>query len=244
MKSIVYATRENLHRYSGRIVTFVASAALVTLVSLAFTSVASAQTTPLTGTADFGSRGSNVTYLQQFLAANPSFYPEGLVTGYFGSLTRAAVQRFQAFYGIVSSGTAATTGYGRVGPMTLAKINSLILGGGGTTSGDISGPRLFNVATSRSSNSTSFSFNTDENTMARVVYGTSPLMFNEGDERSNGFGAIGGSSVNSGSGMSTSHSVVVPNLNANTTYYYTVIATDAAGNVSVWGPNNAIRTNQ
>lgn len=242
MKSIVYATRESLTKHLGRIVTFAASAAIVALVSLAFTSVASAQTTPLTGTMDFGARGTNVTNLQSFLASNPSFYPEGLVTGYFGSLTRAAVQRFQAFYGIVSSGTAASTGYGRVGPTTLAKINSLIAGG--TVGGDISGPALFNVIASPSSNSVTFSLNTNENTLVRVAYGTSPLMFNEGDINSNGFGPIGGLSVNSPTGMSTSHSTVVPNLNANTTYYFTVMATDAAGNVSVWGPNNALRTNQ
>lgn len=242
MKSIVYATRENLNKYLGRIVTFVTSVAIVTLVSLAFTAVASAQTTPLTGTMDFGARGTNVTNLQTFLASNPSFYPEGLVTGYFGALTRAAVQRFQAFYGIVSSGTAASTGYGRVGPMTLARINSLIAGGGGSTGADISGPMLFNVTNARSSNSITFTLNTNENTTTRVVYGTSPLMFNEGDERSVGFGPIGGSSVSSISGMGTSHTVTVPNLSANTNYYFTVIATDAVGNVSVWGPNNVIRT--
>ena len=40
---------------------------------------------------DFGARGADVTSLQQLLAADASVYPEGLVTGYFGSLTRAAV---------------------------------------------------------------------------------------------------------------------------------------------------------
>lgn len=243
MKSTLYATHEYLHRHGGRIVAFAMSVAIVTLVSLAFTTVASAQTVPLTGQMDFGARGTNVTSLQSFLAGNSSFYPEGLVTGYFGSLTRAAVQRFQAFYGIVSSGTAASTGYGRVGPTTLAKINSL-MAGGGTTSGDTSSPALFNVGRTQTSNSVTFTLNTNENTLVRVAYGTSPLMFNEGDISSNGFGPIGGLSVNSPTGMSTSHSVTVPNLSANTNYYFTVIATDTSGNASVWGPNNAIRTNQ
>lgn len=242
MKSTLHATRDYLHKHMGRIVAFAMSAVIVTFASFAFASVASAQTSfaPITASADIGTRGANVTNIQTYLAST-SFYPEGLVTGYYGSLTAAAVRRFQAFYGIVSSGTPGTTGYGRVGPSTMAKMNALIAGG--TTSGDISGPRLFNLNTAKTSNSVTFTLNTDENAMVRVVYNTNPLMFNEGDINSNGFGPIGGFAVNSSSGLSTSHTVVVPSLNANTNYYFTVIATDAAGNVSVWGPNNAIRTN-
>lgn len=209
------------------------------LVSAGFVSQAFAYT-PLTSSLDFGSRGTNVTSLQVYLKDNPSFYSEGLVTGYFGALTRAAVQRFQAFYGIVSSGTPASTGYGRVGPMTLAKINLLI--SGGSTSVDVTGPSFFNIVQTQSSSNAVISFNTDKNTMARVVYSTTPLSFTEGDINSNGFGAIGGTTINSTSGLSTSHSITISNLRPSTTYYYTVIATDAAGNASVIGPNNAFRT--
>ncbi|MBI2035350.1 MAG: peptidoglycan-binding protein [Candidatus Liptonbacteria bacterium] len=63
-----------------------------------------------------------VTKLQRYLAADPTLYPEGLVTGYFGSLTQTAVRRFQARNGIVSSGSPATTGYGVLGPKTRAAI--------------------------------------------------------------------------------------------------------------------------
>ncbi|HEY4521363.1 MAG TPA: peptidoglycan-binding protein, partial [Candidatus Paceibacterota bacterium] len=59
-----------------------------------------------------GSTGSNVTVLQQFLAKDRNMYPEGQVTGYYGTLTTTAVQRFQAKYNIVSSGSPSTTGYG------------------------------------------------------------------------------------------------------------------------------------
>ena len=72
-----------------------------------------------------GSTGSNVTALQQFLARDRSIYPEAQVTGYYGSLTTTAVQRFQAKYNIVSSGSPSTTGYGRVGPKTMDVINSI-----------------------------------------------------------------------------------------------------------------------
>ena len=39
--------------------------------------------------------GGDVTRLQRFLAGDPSIYPEGRITGYYGSLTVAAVKRFQ-----------------------------------------------------------------------------------------------------------------------------------------------------
>lgn len=65
-----------------------------------------------------GAEGTDVIQLQAFLAADPSLYPEGKVTGYYGPLTVAAVKRFQARYGI--------TQLGRVGPQTMAKLNELI----------------------------------------------------------------------------------------------------------------------
>ena len=65
-----------------------------------------------------GSTGEDVTRLQQFLALDPSIYPEGLVTGYFGTLTEAAVARWQTRHNIVSSGSPETTGYGQYGPRT------------------------------------------------------------------------------------------------------------------------------
>ncbi len=69
-----------------------------------------------------GSSGDDVTRLQQFLALDVSVYPEGTISGYFGPLTEQAVQRWQAKYNIVSSGSSASTGYGVVGPRTAAAI--------------------------------------------------------------------------------------------------------------------------
>lgn len=69
-----------------------------------------------------GVSGDDVRRLQQFLAEDPTVYPEGLVTGYYGALTEAAVRRWQAKYQVVSSGTPETTGYGVVGPRTAAAI--------------------------------------------------------------------------------------------------------------------------
>ena len=64
---------------------------------------------------------NEVKCLQTFLKnQGVSIYPEGLITGNFGSLTKTAVIRFQAKYGI------SQTGY--VGPITRAKINSILSG--------------------------------------------------------------------------------------------------------------------
>ena len=70
----------------------------------------------------FGVSGSEVSCLQGFLKnQGADIYPEGFITGNFGNLTKAAVIKFQAKYGI------SPTGY--VGPLTRTKINQ-ILGGG------------------------------------------------------------------------------------------------------------------
>ena len=47
-----------------------------------------------------------VSKLQQFLAKDSAIYPEGLVTGYFGPLTEAAVKRWQAKNSIQAIGAA------------------------------------------------------------------------------------------------------------------------------------------
>jgi hypothetical protein len=71
-----------------------------------------------------GLKDNDVMALQKFLKLQgASIYPEGLATGYFGKATEKAIQKFQEKYGIAASGDA---GYGIVGPMTRAKINSLL----------------------------------------------------------------------------------------------------------------------
>ena len=72
--------------------------------------------------------GPEVTKLQSLLAKDQSIYPEGSITGYFGSLTQKAVQRFQCKYKIVCSGTPETTGYGIVGPKTRFTIDEVFGG--------------------------------------------------------------------------------------------------------------------
>src|SRR3989344_5769365 len=77
-----------------------------------------------------GISGDDVLRLQQFLARDPSVYPEAITSGYYGALTERAVQRWQVKYNIVSSGSPSSTGYGVVGPRTAAAIALLCSTGG------------------------------------------------------------------------------------------------------------------
>ncbi len=197
--------------------------------------------TPLTSQLDPGARGYNVTNLQTFFADNNSIYPEGLVTGYFGFLTKTAVQRFQANNGLQQ--------VGRVGPQTLVRINGLINSGGwggnpGTNPSASGVSATFSsVKMSVTANSAVFSWTTDEDVTARVVYNTSPITVNEGDINSFGFTATNGFTVTSANTNGLSQQVSIINLQPNTTYYYMLVSTDKSGNVSVFGTNNTFRTN-
>ncbi len=65
-----------------------------------------------------GSSGDQVLILQALLAADPSLYPEGIVSGFFGRLTADAVKRFQKKNGIEQAGV--------VGPKTLKKLQEYL----------------------------------------------------------------------------------------------------------------------
>ncbi|MFC1615153.1 chitobiase/beta-hexosaminidase C-terminal domain-containing protein, partial [Patescibacteria group bacterium] len=81
--------------------------------------------TQLSGSFHIGLSDNRVKLLQEYLAQDTSIYPEGITSGYFGSLTQKAIQRFQTKHNIVSEGTPDTTGFGAVGPKTLEKLNEV-----------------------------------------------------------------------------------------------------------------------
>ncbi|MHB1316830.1 MAG: peptidoglycan-binding protein [Minisyncoccota bacterium] len=182
---------------------------------------------------ELGMSGTDVTSLQTFLATDSSVYPSGLVTGYFGELTKAGVERFQAKNGIVSSGTPATTGYGRVGPQTMSAINAQ-MGGTVVTSGINTAPAIGIVSTNVSNNSATVSWNTNENASAILYYSNSPIPMTEGSE-TRGV-TIGGSSILVNSNLQTSHVTTISGLNSGTTYYYVAYVRDVNGNESVTWP--------
>ena len=68
-----------------------------------------------------GESSDEVKQLQEFLKQFPDIYPEGLVTGFFGSLTETAVKRFQQKHGIESVGI--------VGPKTIQRLNEFSVSG-------------------------------------------------------------------------------------------------------------------
>lgn len=73
-----------------------------------------------------GLKSKEVERLQEFLSKYPEIYPEGLVTGYFGSLTEKAVKKFQEKYADdVLKPYGLNKGTGFVGEKTLTKINQL-----------------------------------------------------------------------------------------------------------------------
>jgi len=75
-----------------------------------------------------GMQNNQVKYLQEFLKTQgQSIYPEGLITGYFGILTKNAVIRFQNKYADeILHPLDLFSGTGFVGLLTRNKINQLI----------------------------------------------------------------------------------------------------------------------
>ncbi len=169
-----------------------------------------------------GASGSEVTELQSFLAEDVSIYPEGIISGYYGPLTVAAVQRFQCKQAIVCSGSAATTGYGRVGPATLAKINSLqgvsSVPGIPNTGGDAAAPFMTPETVGVSSTTAVIRWSTAEPALNSVLLGQFwPFYL--------------GTAQSASSGIGMSANVIITGLQPNRTYHYVRQSVDMAGNV-------------
>ncbi len=194
----------------------------VFMFGLAYTASAATIDTQL----QLGSRGTEVTELQTYLATNPSFYPQGLITGYYGNLTVAAVKRFQAFYGISQ--------VGRVGPQTMAKLNSLM--GGVVVGVDVTAPVIMGVAASITGTSATITWMTDTTTTGRVFYSTTPLQISEVSASYAAPIVTNGQAIQSSSASGTSHAVSFGSLTPNTVYHYFVQAVDLTGNVSMTWP--------
>ncbi len=224
---------------------FVSSSLVLVLFAFPFFVQKAEALSPISSSLDIGSTGADVSTLQTFLAQDTSIYLQGLVTGYFGSLTSAAVKNFQNKYGI--------SAVGRVGPQTMAKINELIANGGfgngsmgGTTSmGPGQAPAISSVATSLSTQNTGtttvngavVSWQTDRPTTGKVFYSATPIIASEPDSPTVQ-PTIGGNVVSDNT-ITNSHSVTLTNLwtSGNTSpYYYMVEAVDANGYVSVTWP--------
>ena len=176
-------------------------------------------------TLGLGAQNSRVSTLQQFLASNSTIYPAGLVTGYYGPMTAAAVSQFQLAYNI--------SPVGNVGPVTLAKMNTVIASGYGL---DISAPIMSTAIISTTSNTATLSWTTNEFASGIIYYSTSPINSTE-VSATNATQAGWDISANGNTlvlaANATSQSGTITNLQNNTTYYYMIKIMDRSGNVTV-----------
>lgn len=203
------------------------AAALGFALALAFAAVSAlpAFAAQISGSLSQGSTGADVTTLQTYLASDSTLYPEGLITGYYGALTRAAVVRFQARYGISQTGT--------VGPLTRAKLNELMGGSPGGVAGDVWAPIMTTESVATTSTSATISWTTTEPAQARVYYSTTwpiwPWSTNQGLSAAD-------------TTMDTSSSITLSGLAPNTLYYYMRESVDPSGNI-MWTVASTFRTN-
>ncbi len=72
-----------------------------------------------------GDRGEEVRKLQKLLSYNSAIYPEGLVTGYYGSLTQEAVEEFQDAFAITDHAKLDQSYLGKVDDKTLEKLKEI-----------------------------------------------------------------------------------------------------------------------
>ena len=189
----------------------------------------------ITNHLDLGDKGSDVSQVQAYLAQNASIYPAGLVTGYFGPLTVAAVEKFQTAQGIVSSGSPATTGYGRVGAQTMARLNVLMGSGSPQVSWDTV-PVLSSPFVQATNNGANFSWSSNEPTQGHLYYSVSPLITNEATGPLQQPYISGTFALDDG-GFQINHNLSIQNLQSNTPYYFVTRGVDGAGNVTMTWPS-------
>lgn len=189
---------------------------IVPMATVALLAIALNADAAFTRQLEMGMSGSDVAELQTVLAADPSVYPEGLITGYFGPLTRAAVIRYQQKNGI--------SAVGRVGPITLAALRNPIGG-----ADDVFAPSMSASVVASSTMPVTVSWTTNEPARSRVMYGTSwPFLYATAPSVST-------------QGFGTNHNVSLSGLASGTTYFYVRESVDQYGNVMLTMPEQ-VRT--
>lgn len=79
-----------------------------------------------------GMSDESVRVLQSMLSKDSEIYPEGRISGFYGSATVRAVKRFQKKYNLISDTSSSASGFGVAGPRTRRKLVEIF--GGGATS--------------------------------------------------------------------------------------------------------------
>ncbi|HVY35740.1 MAG TPA: peptidoglycan-binding domain-containing protein [Candidatus Paceibacterota bacterium] len=197
-----------------------ASAGLLSVFLLMRSGSADAQSMQLSGTTlRVGSRSANVTALQQFLATEPYIYPQGIVSGYFGPLTKNAVMQFQLQYGLSPDGV--------VGPVTRSMINGIIASGEGI---NIRVPVFLGYNESVSGHTMTIDISADKPVRAYVYYSTSPIT--GGDSETPFTLPTVSGTAQSDTNLTSNKHIEIGGLSSNNTYYSVVLIQDAHGNVA------------
>lgn len=194
------------------------------LVVFSIIRTANAEVYAFDKTLSIGSRGASVEDLQKFHATDTSIYPEGLITGNYGPLTAFGMQKFQCRHDIVCSGSVTATGYGRVGPITLAKLIEVggLAGTGGSDAptADVHAPIVSPETISTTTpQSVTIRWTSSEPARSKVYY-------------SRVFPFVYGTAANSAdTTFDTDASVSITGLMHNTLYYYARESVDSSGDV-------------
>ena len=229
---IIYINQDNIIKNMKKItntirIGFLSGGALLALLFISSATVPAAHAQITASELSAGMSGSQVTQLQQFLATNSQIYPSGIVTGYYGPLTQAAVTQFQVAYGIAQ--------VGQVGPVTEAKINDIMTSGFGLTT---TVPVMTNLGVSQiNPTSATVGWTTNTLTLGQVFFSTSPIQTNE----STGVYQIpyiggNGADSNNDTNVGMGHSIQLTGLQANTFSYYIARSIDQSGNVTMSEP--------
>ncbi len=191
---------------------------------------------------EVGMKGEDVKELQRILADEPDMYPEKLITGFFGLLTKKAVKKFQKKHGLEQ--------VGRVGKKTLEKLKKVkkdkkekvttptvvpstasstpmtpsvvATTTASTTQPQQNVPAPQNPFTISSTNYSTVNASTTKITWTTSEYSTSEVTYSVSSPVLTGPSAP--ISVFGESG--TNHEVVLTGLSANTTYYFFVSSTN------------------
>ena len=162
----------------------------------------SSNTNAFTTPVAFGDSGANVLKIQQFLHDNG--FLAGSFGGYYGQVTAKAIERFQKQAGI------SPTNAKRVGPKTLAALNTY----GGTASIPVT--KTLPATNISQTTATLNALLTAQTTAPVFLYGTTTAY---------------GSTIK-GVTSELSVSATLTQLICNTTYHYTISATNTAGTSS------------
>ena len=152
----------------------------------------------------WGMSGDDVKALQSFLANDKVIYPEARITGFYGKLTVAAVQKFQKKYGIEV--------LGGVGPQTMSKLNELM-------SAQKTGLWFSDVTSKPTPNGVAITWKTSAPAASKIWFGApSPLNLSMNPLTTVNFSA--------------GHSASFSGLATSTEYYYVLYGADEKGNTA------------